>query len=627
MSASTLMLPVTSRAAGSTPIQDSDDHPTSLQQCSFTEEGALSSEPVRPPPAARPAFPNRQQQQQGSSTARQVEATITSDPKLSTSLPLLPCTEPSNHSTHSNHSNHSNRSTQSNHSNHSDPFLPCLPLAPKPDPPAASPAHSSLAELGSNVPDSPPRHQPFALDPCLQPDSPVDPLEHKSWAWRTAFVIVTCSTQYLAQGQFGAVIIPLPEIGEWLGTADAGELSWMAASYGLTIGMFLVASGRLGDLYGPKLLWTTGYVLMIIANLASGFCVSRVPFDVCRGLAGMGAALSLPNAVAILGRTYPPGRTRSLMFAILGALAPAGFWAGGLIAAAFAVSGHVPWIWWFKWVRPTFSHSSRGSQVPSAKCQVPNASSIQAALFLSLGLLVLPDDTPTHFLGLSFPLQPRRFDILGTLLLALSLGLLNFSWNQSALTGWSETYVYVILILSALSFVAFFLWEKRMGRKALIPTEVLGRTSALAALLVPYAITRFPGHQIFLLSMIAFLVGSIMASVAPAHGSYWSVTMPSLILVISGPDMSFATGQLIVSNSVDREFQGIAGGIVSMITNYSMSIGLGMSGTVERYVRGPNGSQLEGYRAAFYFGTGLAGLAVFVVGVFVRMPKQAQYRE
>jgi hypothetical protein len=58
-----------------------------------------------------------------------------------------------------------------------------------------------------------------------------------------------------------------------------------------------------------------------------------------------------------------------------------------------------------------------------------------------------------------------------------------------------------------------------------------------------------------------------------------------------------------------------------------MSIGLGMSGTVERYVRGPNGSQLEGYRAAFYFGTGLAGLAVLVVGGFVRMPKQAQYRE
>lgn len=52
-----------------------------------------------------------------------------------------------------------------------------------------------------------------------------------------------------------------------------------------------------------------------------------------------------------------------------------------------------------------------------------------------------------------------------------------------------------------------------------------------------------------------------------------------------------------------------------------------MAGTVERYVRGPNGSTLKGYRSAFYFGTGLATLAVVVVGLFVRMPKQAQYRE
>ena len=52
-----------------------------------------------------------------------------------------------------------------------------------------------------------------------------------------------------------------------------------------------------------------------------------------------------------------------------------------------------------------------------------------------------------------------------------------------------------------------------------------------------------------------------------------------------------------------------------------------MAGTVERYVRGNDGSLLKGYRSAFYFGTGLAMAAVLVVGLFVRMPKQAQYRE
>lgn len=122
-------------------------------------------------------------------------------------------------------------------------------------------------------------------------------------------------------------------------------------------------------------------------------------------------------------------------------------------------------------------------------------------------------------------------------------------------------------------------------------TDSLRYIGILAALIVPTLIVRFPGDKNLLGSMVSFLVGNVMASVAPAHGTYWSVTFPSLILVIFGPgkssplslfvtsnlltyglDMSFATGQLIVSNSVEREFQGIAAGIVSMIANYSCVI-------------------------------------------------------
>lgn len=64
------------------------------------------------------------------------------------------------------------------------------------------------------------------------------------------------------------------------------------------------------------------------------------------------------------------------------------------------------------------------------------------------------------------------------------------------------------------------------------------------------------------------------------------------------------------------------GGIVPLITNYSLSIGLGLAGTVERYVLAQGASELEGYRAAQYLGIGLAGLAVIVVGLFVRMPRE-----
>jgi hypothetical protein len=59
-----------------------------------------------------------------------------------------------------------------------------------------------------------------------------------------------------------------------------------------------------------------------------------------------------------------------------------------------------------------------------------------------------------------------------------------------------------------------------------------------------------------------------------------------------------------------------------------------MAGTVEAYVVPQLMGKAEtttrlllGYRAALYFGTGLAGLAVVVVATFVRMPKMERYRE
>lgn len=69
----------------------------------------------------------------------------------------------------------------------------------------------------------------------------------------------------------------------------------------------------------------------------------------------------------------------------------------------------------------------------------------------------------------------------------------------------------------------------------------------LAALVVPTLITRFPGHQIFLVSMVAFLIGDIMAAFNPASASYWAVTFPSLILVIAGP------GQLILVSTTGAD--------------------------------------------------------------------------
>lgn len=69
--------------------------------------------------------------------------------------------------------------------------------------------------------------------------------------------------------------------------------------------------------------------------------------------------------------------------------------------------------------------------------------------------------------------------------------------------------------------------------------------------------------------------------------------------------MSFPAGVIVLSNHMPRHQQGIAASMVNTVVNYSISIGIGMAGTAERYVKQDGADILGGYRAALYVGIGL----------------------
>lgn len=52
-----------------------------------------------------------------------------------------------------------------------------------------------------------------------------------------------------------------------------------------------------------------------------------------RGLCGIGGGLMIPNIVALLGITFPPGKKRNLGMALYGAMAPVGAVGGSLLCA------------------------------------------------------------------------------------------------------------------------------------------------------------------------------------------------------------------------------------------------------------------------------------------------------
>jgi MFS family permease len=83
----------------------------------------------------------------------------------------------------------------------------------------------------------------------------------------------------------------------------------------------------------------------MIWSLINGFCSNFVAFNVARAMSGIGGALIMPNAVAMIGITCQPGRTRNVALGFFGASAPMAGSVGSLFAGA--VVQYIGWSWIF----------------------------------------------------------------------------------------------------------------------------------------------------------------------------------------------------------------------------------------------------------------------------------------
>lgn len=81
--------------------------------------------------------------------------------------------------------------------------------------------------------------------------------------------------------------------------------------------------------------------------------------------------------------------------------------------------------------------------------------------------------------------------------------------------------------------------------------------------------------------------------------------------------MSFPAATLLLSNAMPKEHQGIAASLISTVVNYSISIALGVAGTIESQVNDNGSDVLRGYRGAMYFGVGMAGSGVVISFFYV----------
>ncbi|KAJ5631203.1 uncharacterized protein N7484_011303 [Penicillium longicatenatum] len=432
----------------------------------------------------------------------------------------------------------------------------------------------------------------------------------KTFPHELAFVIVVCAAQLMTQAGLALSIAPLKQISNSFDSTPQ-QLTWASSAYSLTVGTFILVSGRLGDVYGHRLMFIVGFMWFALWSLLAGFSVwSNSRFlDCCRAFAGIGPASLLPNAVAILGRTYPPGKRKSMVFCMFGAVAPGGFIIGATFSSLIAEKLWWPWAYWI--------------------C------AIACCMFAVLGFLVIPhmpQEKPRpelstlarlDGLGATLGISVVGILIIGTFLyveskaayplLPRSVFKGETGWVLGCIcAGWSSFGVVVIYYYAIMTNI-----ELNSGLLVTAKFSGVAVSGAIAAVVTGLLLGYLPACVIMFIAMVAFAAGQALLVSLPIGQIYWANAFLIAIITPWGMDMSFPSGILILSNAMPAEDQGVAGSLVTTAVNYSISLGLGVAGVVESYVNDNGQDVLKGYRGASYMGLGFAGLGVMVATSFM----------
>lgn len=98
--------------------------------------------------------------------------------------------------------------------------------------------------------------------------------------------------------------IALPTIGREMGDYSADRFQWAVNGFFLA-GALVVVTGRLGDLYGRRLLFSTGMLVFAAGSVVGALSWSPDALIAGRVLQGAGAAAVLPNSLAMISAEFP----------------------------------------------------------------------------------------------------------------------------------------------------------------------------------------------------------------------------------------------------------------------------------------------------------------------------------
>lgn len=398
-----------------------------------------------------------------------------------------------------------------------------------------------------------------------------DPTFHEAPSPRWVLALASLTSFMIALDAL-VVTTALSAIGRDFG-APIEALEWTLNAYNLSFAVLLMTGAALGDRFGRRRMLVAGLATFVFASAGCAMAGSVAWLIAARTLQGVGAALAMPLAMALLSAGFPK-ETRARALGIFSGVTGLALIIGP--AAGGAVAEGLDWRWIF-WINVPIG---LGVAALMLRC-IPESRAPAAALDLA-GVLLATGAILGAIWGLTHGHETGwvSFEVAGALAAGLLLAIGFLAWERHALapmlplslfrsrafsSGIAASFLFYAPMYGTVFFLPQFLQSQGAGPLGaglrLLPwTATLFVVAPLAGSLV----NRFGERPLVVCGVLLQALGSAWIGLIAAPGLPYAQLVLPLIVGGAGVSMAMPAAQNAVLGAVAAADIGKASGTFNM---------------------------------------------------------------
>ncbi|WIX99702.1 MDR family MFS transporter [Amycolatopsis mongoliensis] len=390
----------------------------------------------------------------------------------------------------------------------------------------------------------------------------------------------------------------LPTIVGDLG--GAGHLSWVVTSYLLAETITTVVVGKLGDLFGRKLMFQLSVIVFGIGSFCAGFADSMVWLIVWRAVQGLGGGGLMVTSTALIADVVPlreRGKYQGVLGSVFGVVTVAGPMLGGFFV------DHLSWRWAFYVNIPlvVVVLVVASSAMPNARAAIKPV--IDYAGILLIGLAATGLTLVTSWGGTQYAWgSPTIVGMaIGSVVLLAAFVFVELRAKEPMLpmrlfrnpvftVGGIMSFVVGFAMLGALSYLPTYMQYVQGTSATSSGVRLLPMVLALlvASIAAGNAVSRTGRYKIFpLVGAAGMTIGLYLLSRLDTDTGFWEASAYMAVLGL-GIGLGMQVLTIAVQNTVDYADLGVATSGVTFLRSIGSSFGAAIFGTVYANQLAPN---------------------------------------